>query len=41
LKSEVFFKNLYGKPRWEETLTKAGLAESQLGAIEFDVTLPE
>jgi adenylate cyclase len=41
LKTEVFFKNLYEQPRWEETLTKAGLAESQLGAIEFDVTLPE
>jgi TolB-like protein/Flp pilus assembly protein TadD len=41
LKTEALFKNLYGKPRWEETLTKAGLSESQLGAIEFEVTLPE
>jgi tetratricopeptide (TPR) repeat protein len=41
LKTEPFFRNLYDDPRWEETLARVGLADSQVGEIEFDVALPE
>lgn len=33
-------RNLYDDPRWEETLSRVGLADSQVAQIEFDVTLP-
>ena len=40
LKTEPLFRNLYDDPRWEETLTRVGLADSQVSEIEFDVALP-
>jgi tetratricopeptide (TPR) repeat protein len=35
-----FWENLHGDTRWEELLQKAGVADSQLNAIKFDVSLP-
>jgi len=41
LKTEPLFRKLYDDPRWEETLTRVGLADSQVSEIEFDVALPD
>ena len=35
LKTDAFFKNLYADPRWEQTLDRIGLSQSQVGAIQF------
>ena len=35
LKTEILLKNLHTDPRWEETLKRVGLADSQLSSIEF------
>jgi tetratricopeptide (TPR) repeat protein len=35
LKTDAFFKGLYSDPRWEQTLARVGLAESQVGSIPF------
>jgi TolB-like protein len=40
LKTEPFFRNLYDDPRWEQTLTRVGLSESQVRHIEFAVMPP-
>ena len=34
-----FWEDLRGDPRWEELLQKAGVADSQLNAIKFEVSL--
>lgn len=31
------FKVLYGDPRWEKLLTRAGVSQQQLAEIEFDI----
>ena len=35
LKTDAFFRTLYPDPRWEATLARVGLAEAQVGSIEF------
>jgi adenylate cyclase len=41
LKTEPLFRNLYDDSRWEETLMRVGLADSQVSEIEFDVALSD
>ena len=34
-KTEPLFRNLYNDPRWEETLARVGLSDSQVSRIDF------
>jgi len=40
LKTEPLLRNLHDDPRWEKTLGRVGLADSQVAGIAFEVTLP-
>jgi hypothetical protein len=41
LKTEPLLRNLHDEPRWEKTLARVGLADSQVADIEFEVVLPD
>ena len=41
VRTEPFFRNLHDDPRWEQTLTRVGLADSQIAEIDFDIKLPD
>ena len=35
------YESLYGNPRWEELLERAGVSQQQLARIQFEVPLAE